>query len=456
MISYIGRLNYSFRDKYLFTATFRSDGSSRFGKSNRFAFFPSFAGGWRISEEDFLKENKYISNLKLRASYGRSGNNNIGDYQHLPSVISESYIFNSNQVSTSYVGISNPYLGWEESEQVDLGVDINFFKDRLALVVDVYNRKSKDMLLNDIIPTITGFGSQITNKGSVRNRGLEIDLSGTPVRGDLLWDAGVSISFNRNIVLSTNGNNDRILSGSVDGRSSHITEVGKPIGQFFGFILDGIYTVEDLTNPNVAKYPTVYEGAGKYRDLNGDGIITEILDYTAIGNPHPDFIFGIRNNFYYKGFDLGLLINGQYGGKVVNGLRMTTDNLQGFFNVGAEWANRWRSREQPGDGIHAGVVPQTPSIGHRLNSSWIEDASFLRIANITLGYSLPNSLLKKTNFISSVRASLSIQNLHTFTNYSGANPESKQNGINNTLAPGFDMTSYPLARTVSLGLQIAF
>jgi TonB-linked SusC/RagA family outer membrane protein len=456
MISYIGRINYSFRDKYLFTATFRSDGSSRFGKNNRFALFPSFAGGWRLSEEDFLKDNKYISNLKLRVSYGKSGNNNIGDYQHLPSIVSGAYVFGSTQVSAPYVGISNPYLGWEESEQVDLGVDVNFFKDRLSLVVDVYNRKSKDMLLNDVIPTITGFGSQITNKGSVRNRGLEIDVSGSPLQGTFSWNAGVSISFNRNVVLSTNANNDRILSGNVDGRASHITEVGKPVGQFFGFILDGIYTAEDINDPNVAKYPTAYEGAGKYRDIDGDGTITETLDYTAIGNPHPDFIYGIRNNFYYKGFDLGVLINGQYGGKVVNGLRMTTDNLQGFFNVGAEWADRWRSPEQPGDGIHAGVVPQTPSLGHRLNTSWIEDASYLRIANVTLGYSLPQSLLKKASFISSVRASLSVQNLYTFTNYSGANPESKQNGVNNTLSPGLDMTSYPLSRTVAFGLQVAF
>lgn len=456
MISYIGRLNYSFRDKYLFTATFRSDGSSRFGANNRFAFFPSFAGGWRISEERFLKDNNYISNLKLRLSYGKSGNNNIGDYQHLPSVNSDAYIFDNTQVSASYVGISNPFLGWEESEQVDMGVDVGLFQNRLSLVIDLYNRKSNNMLLNDVIPTITGFGSQITNKGSVRNRGLEIDLSGYPLRGEFTWESGLSISFNRNVVLSTNANNDRILSGNIDGRASHVTEVGKPVGQFFGFILDGIYTAEDMADPSVPKYATAYEGAGKYRDVDGDGKITEILDYTAIGNPHPDFIYGFRNNFYYKGFDLGVIITGQCGGKVVNGLRMATDNLQGFFNVGAEWANRWRSPEQPGDGIHAGVVPQTPSLGHRFNTSWIEDASFLRIANVSLGYSLPSGLLRKTSFISNVRASCSIQNLHTFSKYSGANPESKQSGINNTLAPGLDNTSYPLARTISFGLQVTF
>jgi TonB-linked SusC/RagA family outer membrane protein len=456
MISYIGRINYAYKDKYLFTATFRSDGSSKFGTKNRFAFFPSFAGGWKISDEDFLNSNEIISNLKLRASYGKSGNNNIGNYAHLSSISAQSYIFDNTQVTASNIGISNPYLGWEESQQIDVGLDTELFNSRLSLIIDVYNRKSNNMLLNDIIPAITGANSQLTNKGSVRNRGLEIDLNGYPVEQNFVWNVGVSFSLNRNVVLSTNGNNDRILSGNVDGRSSHITEVGKPVGQFFGFVLDGLYTAADLADPNVAKYATAYEGAGKYRDLNGDGTITEILDYTAIGDPHPDFIYAIRNNFSYKGFDLGLIVNGQYGGKVINGLRMSTDNLQGFFNVGAEWANRWRSPEQSGDGIHCGVVTQTPSLSHRLNNTWVEDATYLRIANVTFGYSLPQNLLRHTALIKNVRASFSMQNLATFTRYSGGNPEAQQLGIDNTLAPGLDMTSYPLARTASFGLQATF
>jgi hypothetical protein len=335
-------------------------------------------------------------------------------------------------------------------------LDLNLFNNRLSLVVDVYNRKSNNMLLQDIIPAITGFNSQLINKSSVRNRGIELDLGGTILNRAFNWEAGITFSANKNVVLSTNNDNDRILSGGVDGRSSHVTEVGKPVGQFFGFILDGIYTAEDMLDPNVPKYATAYEGAGKYRDLNGDGTITEILDYTAIGNPHPDFIFGIRNNFYYRGFDCSVVANGQYGGKIINGLRMTTDNLQGFFNVGAEWANRWRSPEQPGDGIHSGVVTSTPSLGHRLNTSWVEDASYLRIGNVTLGYTLPANVWGKTSFIKHLRLALSVQNPVTFTNYSGANPEAQQSGINNTLAPGLDMTSYPLARTTSFTLQATF
>lgn len=456
MISYLGRINYAYRDRYLLTATFRSDGSSRFGPQNRFAFFPSVAAGWRISEEDFLKDNPTISNLKLRASYGRSGNNNIGNYSHVAAVNAGAYIFGSNQVTASSVGLSNQILGWEESEQQDLGIESGFFNDRITLTADLYYRKSINMLLNDVIPAITGFNSQTVNKGSVRNSGVELDLGIVPVQGEVNWTLNANIAFNRNKILSTNENGDRILSGNEGGRATHVSEVGKPIGQFFGYILEGVYSAADLANPNVPKYPTVFEGAPKYRDVNGDGVITDVLDYTAIGNPHPKFIYGLRNNVSYKGLDLGINIQGQYGGEVVNGLRSTTDNLYGLFNVGKEWVNRWRSAQNPGDGFHSGAVPSTPNIGWRASTLWVEDASYLRISNVTLGYSLPQTLLRPTRYINNVRLYVSVQNLVTFTKYLGANPEGQQVSINNTLSPGYDMTSYPLARTVSAGINVTF
>ena len=337
ILSYLGRVNYSFNEKYLFTATFRSDGSSRFGANNRYATFPSVAGAWRISDEDFLKNNKFISNLKLRASYGISGNNNIGNYSHLASINPGAYIFGATQVSASFVGIANPNLTWEESKQFDTGLDAEFLNGKLALNVDFYNRESKNMLLNDVIPAITGFNSQIVNKGTVRNRGLEISIGGTPISGKFNWDINFNIAFNRNKVLSINDNGDRILSGNNDNNPTHVTVVGKPIGQFFGFILEGVYTQADLENPNLLKTTQVYEGNTKYKDVNGDGIISDFLDYTMIGNPHPDFIFGFSNNFSFKNFSLGLIMNGQSGGQVMNGLRQTTDNLQGFFNVSDQW-----------------------------------------------------------------------------------------------------------------------
>jgi len=457
MISYLGRINYNFDNKYLLTGTLRSDGSSRFGANNRFALFPSVAGAWRISEESFMKGlSNHLNELKIRASFGVSGNNNIGNYSHLASINAGAYLFGNNQVNASYVGLANPNLTWEESKQVDVGIDAELLEGRLSATIDLYHRESSNMLLNDVIPAITGFNSQIVNKGKVRNRGIEISLGGRPLSGALKWDINANIAFNRNMVMSINENNDRILSGNNDNNPTHVTIAGKPIGQFFGFELLGVYTAEDMANPDIIKTTQVYEGNPKYRDIDGDGIINDLLDYTIIGNPHPNFTFGITNNFSYKGFTLGIIMNGQQGGQVMNGLRQTVDNLQGFFNVRKEWVNRWRSTENPGTGYLYGVPKLTPSWGHRVNTLWVEDASFLRISNVTLGYSLPGSLFSNSNFISSCRLFLTVQNLAVFTHYEGANPEAQSRNFNNTLAPGFDMTGYPLNRTVSMGINLSF
>ncbi|WP_342083576.1 TonB-dependent receptor [Dyadobacter sp. OTU695] len=456
MISYLGRLNYAFKNRYLLTATFRSDGSSRFGENNRFAFFPSVAAAWRVSEEAFLQDVKSINNLKLRASFGKSGNNNIGNYSHLAAISTGAYVFGNKQVTAATVGLSNPYLGWEESNQIDVGADLEMFNSRLSLAVDYYYRKSMNMLLPDVIPAITGFTSQTVNKGNIRNTGVEIALGGTPVQGALTWDVNLNMAINRNKVLSLNDNGDRILAGNNDNNATHVSVVGKPIGQFFGYVFEGLYTAEDIANPNIIKTPQVYEGNIKYRDVNGDGVITDMLDYTIIGNPQPKFIYGVTNSLAYKSFSLNVIVNGQYGGQVMNGLRQTVDNLQGFFNVSQEWTNRWRNADNPGDGRHYGIPKLTPSLGHRVSNLWVEDASYLRISNITLGYNLPGRLMKATSFIKGCRVYATVQNLATFTRYGGANPEGQSANVSNTLAPGIDMSSYPLARTVSGGINLSF
>lgn len=457
MISYLGRVNYAFKDKYLLTATFRSDGSSRFGIENRYAFFPSLAAAWRVSQEEFFQNNNWLDDFKIRLSYGKSGNNNIGNYAHLATISAGSYVFGDNQVTASQVGLSNPFLTWEESGQIDAGIDLGFLDNRVSLVIDYYNRKSNHMLLDDVIPAITGFDSQTINQGNVRNMGIEIALGGRPVMtGNFFWDVNANIAFNRNKIISLNDNTVRVLAGANDGNPTHISVVGQPIGQFFGFVLDGVYTPEDLEDAENISSPQVYEGNVKYRDIDGDGNINDVLDYTAIGNPHPDFIFGFTNNFSYKTFDLGIVVNGSYGGQVMNGLRQTTDNLQGFFNVDRDWENRWRSTEDPGDGIHSGIPKVRPSWGHRVSTLWVEDASFLRIANLTLGYSLPEGLTKKTGFVQNSRIYLTVQNLAMFTNYKGANPEGQSVSQGNVLTPGFDMTSYPLSRTTSIGINLGF
>jgi TonB-linked SusC/RagA family outer membrane protein len=456
MISYLGRVNYAWKDKYLLTATFRSDGSSRFGSENRFAMFPSLAGAWRVSEESFFNGVNWLDEFKIRASYGKSGNNNIGNYAHLASIIAGSYIFGNNQVTASSVSLPNPFLTWEESNQIDLGLDFQFINNRMSLLVDLYRRESNNMLLNDVIPSITGFNTQTINQGNVRNIGLEIALGGSPSVGEFSWDINANIAFNRNKVIALNESTVRILAGNNDGNPTHVSVVGKPIGQFFGFVLEGVYTPEDMEDPNIVKTPQVYEGNVKYRDIDGDGLINDVLDYTIIGNPHPDFIFGLTNNFAYKGFDLGVIISGQSGGQVMNGLRQTTDNLQGFFNVDRDWENRWRSRQNPGDGIHSGIPQVRPSWGHRVSTLWVEDASYLRISNLTFGYTFSGRVIEKLKILNSSRIYLTIQNLAMFTNYKGANPEGQAANQNNTLAPGFDMTSYPLSRTTSMGINLSF
>lgn len=457
MISYLGRANYVFRDRYLLTATFRSDGSSRFGRHSRFASFPSLAVAWHLSEEPFLENNRLINNLKVRLSYGKSGNNNIGDYTHLASVSAGSYLFGGNQVTGSRVGLPNPFLTWEESDQLDAGLDIDLFDSRLALTIDAYHRKSKNMLLEDVVPAITGFTSQLVNSGSVRNNGLEIGLVAVPVTTQQFnWTFSGNVSFNRNKVLSLNSNGDRILAGNNDGYPTHVSVVGKPIGQFFGFIFERLYNQADMDDPNLIKTPQVYPGNPKYADIDGDGVITDLLDYTIIGNPHPDFLFGFSNTFSYSNFDLMVLVNGQSGGSVINGVRQTVDNLMGFFNVSKEWTNRWKSEQDPGDGKHYGIPQYAPSWGHRRSTLWVEDASYLRIANVTLGYSLPAQTVERLGVLQSCRLYFTVQNLAMFTKYGGANPEGQASNISNTRAPGYDMTSYPLARTFSMGLNLTF
>lgn len=456
MISYLGRINYSYDDKYLFTATVRSDGSSRFGENNRYAIFPSVAGAWRMSEEGFLKGNKVIDNLKLRVSYGRSGNDNIGNYSHLASINSGAYIFGTTQVTASRFGVSNPYLTWEESGQIDAGIDLALFKNRLNFVIDYYNRKSINMLLNDVIPAITGFNNQMVNKGNVRNTGFEFSVDGTPVDKELKWDMNLNLSFNRNKVLSLNNNGDPIFGYADGGNMTHITAVGKPIGQYYGFVFEGIYTAADIADPKVPKNQLSTEGSRKYKDVNGDGTITGVLDYAPIGNPCPDFIFGFTNNLTYRNFDLSVVVNGQYGGQVVNGVRNTVENLHAFFNVDKAYVNRWRSASDPGDGIHGKVVLYPGGVDHVFNNLWLEDATYLKISNLTFGYSLPKSIMKRTGFITNCRLNLSIQNLAMFTKYSGANPEAQPVSQNNDLIPGWDISSYPLSRTTSLGINFSF
>ncbi|MBC7416568.1 MAG: TonB-dependent receptor [Pedobacter sp.] len=458
LLSYLARVNYSYKDKYLVTGTIRSDGSSRFGSNKRYGTFPSGAVAWRVSQEDFLKNSKTISNLKLRVSYGRSGNFNIGNYNYASGIGSSNYSFGGQLASGRVSGsIANENLTWEKSDEFDLGLDIGLFKDRLSLTADFYNKITSALLIDLELPSSSGFTNSTVNLGKVRNRGFEFGLNSQNLTGDFTWNTNLNLSLNRNIVLSLNpgNNNAPIYAGrSGGGFYTHKTEVGKPVGQFFGFQFDGLYqnAAELARQP---KYGTAVVGSVRYKDIDGNGIIENVKDFTVIGNAQPDFTYGITNNFGYKDFDLSILLVGVQGGQIMKTGNEFLTNTDGVFNVDRKVLDRYRSPSNPGNGL----VPTT--VGgrtfYRENSSlWIEDASFLRIQNITLGYNFKQKFIKDSRIFKTLRLYASVQNLVTFTNYSGANPEAGTNDNFSVLTPGRDFTAYPIPRTLIAGINMAF
>jgi len=455
LISYLARVNYSFKDKYLLTATIRSDGSSRFGANKRYGSFPSAAIGWRVTQEDFMKDITWINNLKLRGSYGRSGNFNIGNYSYASSISGANYAFGgqlaSGRVSTS---VSNQDLTWENSDETDLGMDLSVLGNRVNFTVDYYSRVTTGMLFNNEIPLSSGFSSALVNVGKVRNRGFEFAVNTTNLTGALTWNTNLNVTVNRNKVLALNQDNATIYSGrSGEGNYTHKTEVGKPLGQFFGYVLEGVYRDQADFN-NSPKNASSVVGSIKYKDVDGNGIIEPVKDFAVIGNPYPAFTYGITNNFGYKNFDLSIMVMGSQGGHILKTSNEFSTNIDGVFNVDRKVLNRWRSPSNPGDG----VTPTTNGgrvLYRDVNSGWVEDASFLRIQNLTLGYNLKQKFITNSKIFKGLRLYGSIQNLVTFTKYSGGNPEALTNG-SSVLTPGRDFVGYPLPRTMIIGVNMTF
>ncbi|GAA3951531.1 TonB-dependent receptor [Pedobacter ginsengiterrae] len=458
LISYLARVNYTFKDKYLLTATVRSDGSSRFGSNYRYGTFPSAAFAWRASQEEFLRNARWLSDLKIRASYGRTGNFNIPNYQYASSIGSSNYSFGGALASGRVSGsIANENLTWEKADELDLGFDLSVFKSRLSLTFDFYNRITSDLLLNAELPSASGFSSSTINLGKVRNRGFEIGVSSKNLTGEFTWNTNANISVNRNIVLELNpgNNNAPIYSGrSGGGYSTHKTEVGKPIGQFFGFQFDGLYqnAAELASQP---KDGSSVVGSVRYKDIDGNGIIEAVKDFTVIGNSQPDFTFGLTNTFGYKNFDLNVLVVGTVGGQIMKTGNEFLTNTDGVFNVDRKVLDRYRSPSNPGNGFAPTTVGGR-TLYREVSSLWIEDAGFVRIQNISLGYNFNQKFISSSRFIKGLRLYASVQNLYTFTNYSGANPEAGTNDGFSALTPGRDFTAYPLPRIVTAGINMTF
>lgn len=451
LLSYLTRVNYDFKNRYFFSTTLRADGSSRFGPNRKWGIFPSFSAGWMISDESFLSDLETINFLKLRASYGISGNDAIPNYGAIGLLGSTDYAFGGNPVTgLAQSSISNANLGWESSEQVNIGFDMGLWNDRINLKVDVYEKTNRDLLLNVNVPSIMGFGSALQNIGKVRNRGLEIDLTTRNLRGALNWTTNFNIAFNRNKVLALGPEGDPIISRTY-GTTTHITQVGRPIGEFYGYIWDGIFNSQEEID-NMPSQPTDVPGFPIIRDVNGDGIINAD-DRTVIGNNHPDYVFGFENSFRYRRFDLNIMVQGVMGLELMNIGKRQTMILTMRTNQLGEARNRWQSPEEPGNGMVPMAIIDIYGLRRETSTFYVEDASFVRVRYITFGYNLPESLLGRAG-IQNSRVYISAENPFTFSNNTGYNPE--VNTFNNPLTPGTEDHNFPLARTVTMGVSLGF
>jgi len=440
--SYLARANYAFGDKYLLAVTVRRDGSSRFAPSNRWSVFPSASAGWRISEEAFFPKNKWVNDLKIRASYGLAGNNNIGNYSYISTIATDNYVFGGAIANGGTPNsLANNALGWESSRQVDIGLDASLLEGRISLVAEYYNRHTEDMLQSIAVPSSSGYTSAITNLGNVQNHGIELTLGTKNTTGALKWETDLNISFNRNKVLDL-GSNAQILSGQ---ETTNISKVGSPMGMFYGYKFLGIFQTQAELDSSPRQVGQTALGTVKYDDYNNNGVI-DAGDKQPIGNPYPNFIFGVTNRFKYKDFDLSILINGSQGAKILDLYKRFTTNIDGVFNVEEDVKNRWRSPSQPGNGYLPTTVASTP-LAREINSLWVKDASYLTVRNITLGYHF------KTKFTDNIRVYASVQNALLFSPYKNGWPEINYNG-NNSLAPGVNYTGYPVPRTFTLGANI--
>ena len=458
-----GRLMYNYDSKYYVTGSIRRDGSSRFGSENKWAVFPSAAVAWRLSEENFMQGIGFLTNLKIRASYGLTGNSSIGDYRHISTLAGRNYVLGVNQeFRAGYADskLANPELKWEKTEEYDIGLDASLFNGRLDLVADYYNRKTEDLLLNARIPTITGFGSTVRNLGSIRNKGWEFALTTRNFVKSFLWTTSVNFSINRNEVLSLGPEGVPLGADASNGGTSSLTDIGRPLASFWGYVYDGIYTDEEdvRTSPIIdrgSEEQSSNPGDGKAVDINSDGAITS-EDRTVIGSPFPDFIYGMINTFSYRNFDLSIQIQGVQGNEVYNVLGEQLSESTGRRNIARRYLNY---AKETGDGVYTGYFPapnrKRLSRGADFpNSSLIEDGSYLSVRAITLGYSLPQPLINRIG-VEKLRIYLNVQNALMLTDYSGYNPEINDRG-GSSLSQGIDNGAYPLSRTISAGLNLSF
>ncbi|KAA6441833.1 TonB-dependent receptor [Dyadobacter flavalbus] len=463
LLSYLSRINYSYKDKYLLSASVRRDGSSRFGKNNRFAIFPAASVGWRVTEEPFMKSVTNLNELKLRVGYGKTGNFNIGNYSSIPQLTSDNYnLGGALAVGYAPQSLANEDLSWETNTSIDAGIDLGLFKNRLNISLDIYRRITDNLLYNLPIPSLSGFTSVFANIGKIENKGFELSLNTVNIsKESFQWTSSLNFSRNKNIVLRLGKDNLPITSFSAGNYSMQRMEVGKPLSYFYGYKLGGIFRdQQDVdAHPEMRRKSATGEllgapGDSKIVDTNGDGLITTD-DRTEIGDPNPDFTYGFTNQFTYKAFDLDIQIQGVQGNDIqFITARYIGSNTLVWNQLTESVLNRWKSPSEPGNGIYARAEGPIAAVGNAETQSdrFLRSGSYLRIRNVTFGYNLPSLLTRKLH-ISSLRIYASAQNLHTFSKYIGYNPDVSVNGESVTL-PGNDFATYPLARTFTFGVNL--
>lgn len=458
--SAFGRLSYSYEDKYLLEATARRDGSSRFGANRRYTIFPAISTAWRISNESFWKKNNVINDLKIRASIGKTGNQTIGDY-----TAQGQYATGASYLGQSGIylnTIPNPDLTWETTVQYNGGIDVSLLGSRITLNVDAYVKNTSNLLLNVPLPNTSGFSSVLRNVGATQNKGLEFNLNTINMdKNDFTWNSNFNISFNRNKVTQLYDDAANIIVSSGAGLTGSLTsysliQVGSPIGSFYGWQESGVYqystdNIANIVNTSVGTNNYLFKGGDMiFQDTNGNGTIDND-DRVVIGYAQPKFTGGFNNTIRYKNFDLSALMTFSYGNDVVNGTRYAAESATGF-NASLTILRRWKNEGDITDIPRASY--SDPAGNRRFSNRWLEDGSYLRLKNITLGYQLPKNLVSKVN-IRSCRVYATAQNLWTLTHYTGYDPEAS--AFNSSVAQiGIDQGTYPQYRAFIFGLNVGF
>ncbi|NDV68529.1 TonB-dependent receptor [Dysgonomonas sp. 25] len=450
VLSFMARANYNYADRYMVTATVRRDGSSRFSKDNRWGTFSSFSGAWRLSEEAFYKRNKWVNDIKLRVGYGETGNQDgIDNYAYFTRLKTGQYVFNGMPVSTLYpLVMSNPNVKWETVKQFNAGIDLTLIDQRINLTLDAYIKNTTDMLVPMSVPITTGYSDIYVpsiNAGKVRNKGVELTISSRNLKGELEWNTDLNVSYNKNEVVKMNDGVPLFVGDDINMTKIRISAEGKPVGSFYGYVTNGIFQ----TQQEVDNYATQVAGGTapgdiKFKDLDNNGVINSD-DRTYIGNPSPEWTFSMNNSFAYKNFDLQIFLQGVAGNDIYNANRIWQESMSVPQNQTRKVLDRWTG---PGT---SNKVPRAvysdPNQNARHSNRFIEDGSYLRLKNLTLGYTLPKNLSAKAH-LGMARVYLSCQNLYTLTEYSGFDPEVGTSGV--------DLGTYPVTRTISLGVNVKF